>query len=129
MIEMCFKVTSNEQLVLYADVFPQQKKREFFSVWMNLQPKETPHSEYWRELENETMDLKYFKTLIVEFETGKAENRNAFLCKGNRSSMVNAEDGTRQGDLEGIETGRRRVLNRYILTWFYTTCIAWVYPC
>lgn len=83
---------------------------------MNLQPKETPHSEYWRELENETMDLKYFKTLIVEFETGKTENRNAFLCKGNHSSMVSAEDGTRRGDLEGMKTGRHKSLNRYILT-------------
>lgn len=38
------QITSNEQLVLYADVFPQQEKKkpEFFSVWMNLQPKETP---------------------------------------------------------------------------------------
>jgi len=43
MIEMRFKITSNEQLVLCADALPQQKKNiEEFSVRMNLQPKETP---------------------------------------------------------------------------------------
>lgn len=78
------QITSNEQLVLYADVFPQQEKKNLssslFGWTYNL--KKPPHSEYWRELENETMDLKYFKTLIVKFERGKTESRNAFLCKG-----------------------------------------------
>lgn len=36
--------------------------------------KKPPHSEYWTELENETMAL-YFKTLIVEFERGKTEQK------------------------------------------------------
>lgn len=133
MIEMWFKITSNEHLVLYADVFPQQKKilsSSLFGWTYNL--KKPPHSEYWRELGNETMGLKYFKTLIVEFERGKTESRNAFLCKGNHSSMVSAKDGRRweaqAGDLGGIKPGIHKVSNRCILIWLYITCIAWVYP-
>lgn len=45
MTEMYSKITANEQLVLYTDIFPKQKKILRSFAQMTLQPKET--LTYW----------------------------------------------------------------------------------
>lgn len=79
------------------DVFQKKKKKNRVLLWLAYNLKKRPHTDHWGQSEREIIDLRHFKTFIVEAKRGMTESRDALWSKENSSSVASAEDGTRYG--------------------------------